>query len=355
MAVTGRTARIGAAMALALLLGGPGSVAAQDHAQMYSAAALEADAQRLKGRFRQIHEVLLSGLKSQERAALANLRLEFPMPQEGDYALEFYAYDDGGVPVIAAPVMSLKAVEDLTLAHAFLHYNKNRYGGVGDPAAAIDLYFAMTRRADPAGLPGGAYPPILDALGIPADAYKNKAVGDLSLSFRNEAFAFVLAHEIGHVVLGHAHGHDPVPAEQSRAEEAAADAFAFDLLSRSGTPAVGAFLFFTAQAYSLPHRGRFATEDEWLTFMRERNGHPLTTDRLRAMAAYHASALAGARPGERAIWRDIAAGQEQVAAILDDRELQDCIAEIGETGDLAALKSPFGATDLLRRAQACRR
>ena len=107
---------------------------------------------------------------------------------------------------------------------------------------------------------------------------------------------------------------------------------------------------FLAQAYSLAHRGQFATEEEWIDFMRERNHHPLTTDRIRALARYHEGPLSKTRPTERAIWRDIAALQKSAADILDDRQQQDCIARIGETGDITRLKGPAGSAALLLRA-----
>lgn len=330
------------------------AAAAQDHSRMYPEAELAADATRLESRIQQIHTILKGYFRGSEKAALRKARIEFPTPQKDDYALEFYAYEDAGTHVVAMPVLSLKAVEDLTLAHAYLHYNKGRYGDLVDPAQAIDIYFAMTRRTDPSDFLRGEYPPILDALGIPKDAYKEKRVGDLAVRFRNEAYTFFLAHELGHVVLGHKSGYGELSTEAARKEEAAADAFAFELMARTSTPAVGPFFVFTAQAYSLAHRGQFGSDDEWFAFMRERNHHPLTPDRLRAMARYNAGALADSRPKERKTWEDIARLQMSVADALDDRELQTCMAEIGETGDPVQLKSPKGAAALLAEAKKCR-
>ena len=323
---------------------------AQDHSAMYAEAALSADAQRLEARVRTLYGLLTRFLTAKEKKALERVKLSFPPPEKGDYVLEFYTYQDGSRPVVAMPILSLKAVEDLTLAHAYLRYHKGPFGAVADPVAAIDIYFAMMRRKDPAEFANGRYPPILQALGIPLDAYKEKRVGDLATSLRNEAWFFMLAHELGHVIKGHGGGYAEIPAEQARREEADADAFAHELMARSSTPGVGAYFLFAAQAYSLAHRGQFKSEQEWIDFMRKRSFHPLTTERMRALAGFHEGPLAKKRPSERRTWREIAALQRSVADVLDDRQQQDCIAAIGETGDIAALKSGAGSTALLLKA-----
>lgn len=189
-------------------------------------------------------------LRSREQAGLANIRFKFPIPQTNDHVLNFYAGEIEGAAAVVLPLQSLKMVEDLTTAFACLYVNKSSFG-------ALDLYFAMLQRKTldsfrPAGTRG-----ILNAIGAPQNVPSDK----LSLSVCNEAFAFVLVHELGHLLFKHT-GLADITRAQARADEVQSDAFALDVLARSGTPPLGAALFFQAQIFSLPHRGEHKTTQD---------------------------------------------------------------------------------------------
>ena len=329
-----------AALAFAAVTILTGGAQAQDHSGLYGRAELETDAQRLATAARKIYELgIAPHLTAQEKQAIGDLQLAFPMPEPGDFALDFYAYNEDDAPVAVLPLLSLKTLEDVTTAYAWLHENGHTPGG-------IDLYFTMLRREDPSGLPGGRFPALLPALGIADDAWKEPGVDDLSLRLRNEAFAFVLLHELGHLVLDH-EDYFEITTEQARADEVAADRFALEVLGRTGTPALGAVLLFQAQAYSLPHRGQFETDKAWMDFLHERGTHPLTTDRLRAMSDYSMETMPRIRPQEAQIWGFIGLQLSEVATILDDRELQDCIVKAGEALTLEDLKKRDGPAEAL--------
>ncbi|MEM1419362.1 MAG: hypothetical protein AAGF51_01925 [Pseudomonadota bacterium] len=306
------------------------SASAQDHSRIYDKAALSADAERYKLRVTQIYELGVEPfLTDAEKQRIGEVELVFPMPEEGDYVLDFYAYEENGRGVVALPVLSLKALEDLTTAYAWIY--SNNYS-----LSTIDLYFAMLQHRPESGFAGGRYPPPLAALGVPADAYKFPPVDQLSLSLRNEAYAFALIHEIGHLFHDHPDFFD-VSAEEAQADEVEADAFALEVLSRTGTPPLGPTLFFQAQAYSLPNQGQFETEAAWLKYLAERANHPITTDRLRAMGAYLRQTLADKRGDERDIWAFIGTRMDDIAEVLDDVDLQTCIATLAKKADLDLL------------------
>src|SRR5205823_4006926 len=103
----------------------------------------------------------------------------------------------------------------------------------------VDEYLAMLRYKRAADFPGGTYPPPLTALGIPADAAQDPQAGPLALRFRNSAYAFIIAHELGHILAGHPSSIS-VTMEQSRANEAAADDFALRVLARDAEIPMGA-------------------------------------------------------------------------------------------------------------------
>lgn len=90
----------------------------------------------------------------------------------------------------------------------------------------------------------------------------NKQVDTLSLSLRNEAYAFIIAHELGHIRFRHKPLAEISPI-QAQKDEAKADRFALDLLERTQAPALGAVFFFQAQIFALMHRHEFALDAEW--------------------------------------------------------------------------------------------
>lgn len=315
-------------LALALSVMGSAFAHAIELAQMYPRAALEADAQRLETAVRKIYTIgLAPTLTAAERDNLGELTFHFPMPAASDDPLNFYAYrgKDGHAHVVM-PILSLKALEDMTTAYAWVQVKGFRH-------STIDLYYAMLRHRPAAKFPGGRYPDVLTALGIPPKAYEQPGVDTLSLSLRNEAFAFILTHELGHVLFRHK-GYGEITKAQARADEEQSDRFALDVLARSATPPLGAVLYFQAQVYRFRHRGEFASQAAWDDYLMTVSTHPMTASRITAMAAYIAGPLAKKRGAERGVWVGIGQQLGKVALILRDPELQRCIAKV-------AAKAPF--------------
>ena len=263
--------------------------AAKDLSTVYPRSVLEKDRKRLETAVRKLFRIGLEpSLNAKEKKALSHVQFHFPYPRPKDYPLNFYAFAKDGRAVVVMPVLSLKMLEDLTTAYAWLHEN-------GYSLSTIDLYFAMLRHRAKADFPGRKYLPPLQALGIPANALDDPKVDANSLSFRNEAFAFILLHELGHVLFKHK-GYDEITKAQARADEVQSDRFALDVLGRTGTPPLGAVFFFQAQFYSLPHRGLFKSEAAWEKYMNKAATHPLTGDRLSELARYVDGTLAESRP-----------------------------------------------------------
>lgn len=326
--------------ALLIFVAGGAAARGPDHSAIYSRAELGRDGARLAKAVRKLDEIIRPYLTAREALALQGLEIDFPAPQPGDHILNFYAYGGFGERVVAMPILSLKALEDVTTAYAYLLVNAYHPG-------TIDLYFAMLQREDPSSFPGGRYPALSPALGIPEDAWRQPGVDALSLRLRNEALAFVYFHELAHIILDHGSEPEASPAE-TLAEEIAADALALDLLARTDTPALGASLLFQAYAFALPNRGRFDTDAAWLAFQRERATHPIPTARLRAFAAT-TGAMAARRPAEAEIWRFIGGGLRLTAETLSDPEMQICMNRVADRAPISALKlRRAGDADLFR-------
>jgi len=313
----------------------------QSFAAMYPPSEIARDGARLATAVRKIWTIgLQPALTRSERQRLGDVRFEFPAPRTDDPLMNYYAYRDRSGGVIVMPTLSLKALEDLTTAYAWLHTK-------GHSLSTIDLYYAMLRHRFVFDWPDGRYADILSALGVPKDAYKLPGVDTMSLALRNEAFAFIIAHEAGHLLYRHKPYRD-ITTAQARADELQSDRFALDLLVRTNTPPMGAALFFQAQAYHMPHRGEFDSHDDWAAYLKTVSTHPLSTARIDNIANTTATDFARRRPSEAATWRFIGNGFRKIAAILEDVDIQRCIkktATAATATDLSPTKTTVGLAD----------
>jgi Peptidase U49 len=319
-----------------------------DSPPLYSDVVLISQKARFDGRVHELYKILTTVLSVGEQRALARVAVDLPLRAPSGNPLDFFAYGTGDGPRIAMPVQSLLFVEDLCTAYAWLQQN-------GYSLETVDEYLTMLKYREAAAFPDGRYPPPLVVLGIPADAASDPAVNNLALRLRNSAYAFILAHELGHIVLNH-RGYSGITMEQARANEAAADQFALDALQRTATIPMGAVLFFQAQAYAMPNLGQFRaagkSSQEWENAVRKNMTHPLTADRITAIAVnLDVAAASWPRPTEQPILRSIAIKLAQIAEILEDVDLQQCIAIAAARADPQALqpRRPGGTYEFLRR------
>jgi len=315
-----------------LLAIGFGQPARADLSGMYERATLEAEAKRLSTSVRKIYELgLLPTLTKAERDGLGEVIFQFPLPEPNDDPLNFYAFrDDKGAGVVVMPVLSLKALEDMATAYAWVQVRGLRL-------STIDLYYAMLRHRPADRFPGGRYLDVLTALEIPKTATEDPRVDRLSLSLRNEAYAFIMAHELGHVLFRHK-GYGEISKAQARVDEEQSDRFALDVLARSSTPPLGAVFYFQAQVYRFRHRGEFATNAAWDDYLMTASTHPMTVDRLMAMAKQIGGPLAQSRKTERGLWQDIGRQLGRVGDILRAPALQACIAKVAAEAPFDVLK-----------------
>jgi hypothetical protein len=243
--------------------------------------------------------------------------------------------------VVVAPAFSLLFVEDLCTAYAWLYKQ-------GYSLETIDEYLAMLRYKGAADFPQGRYPPPLVALGVPASAAEDPDVNSMALRFRNSAYAFIFAHELGHVLAGHPNG---VTMEQSRANETAADDFALRVLAVDAAIPMGAILFFQAQAYFMPSLGQFKarglSDQVWAMEMRTKMTHPLTAERLKALAAAIKREGQEQPRANRETWDFVALKLLKIADTLADVDLQHCMS-------VAAIRAPVSELMPQRTSSASR-
>jgi hypothetical protein len=317
----------------ALLLLAAGSASAQSVAGLYPEEILAGDRPRFEQRLGQIYQHgLWDFLDGLEKQALADVGLRFPLVGANRNPFDFYAGPERGRPTIWLPVLSLKVIEDLSVAWAW----RQLHGYSLEP---FDEYVAILKYRAPADFAGGRYPDPLSALGVPAEIWKQEPdVDDLSLRLRNSAWAFILAHEMGHLRYGHP-GNAAVDPKTSQRHEAEADQFALDLLSRSKTIPMGAVLWFQATVGYFLNRADFETEAAFLHWQQQEATHPVNAERLQSLAlALDRAAGDSLDPAHAEVLRFIGTRLATIADTLAEPDMQRLIARRAVQGDPDDLK-----------------
>ncbi len=283
-----------------------------------------------------VHDLLMQRLTPEELAPLEGLRLELPLidPQARyQTPLSFYAISSP--PQIVVPILSVKFLDDLSIASAWLEEN-------GFSQETILDYAALLKYSNGDRFAGGRFPDPLTALQIPDNALDDPRVDDLSQKILKSSLVWVLAHELGHVCYGH-QGYSGITMESAQQHEADADAFATEMFRRIGTYPGGMALLFLVFSRLSPNRGDFATEEAWRDYMTHQTTHPISRARLRAIAEDLRSdphGFAGAEPDQAAAAQAVLyiAGEiENIVEKLDDPDLQRLLRARAAATDLEAL------------------
>ncbi|QRN95725.1 hypothetical protein JRI60_42860 [Archangium violaceum] len=225
--------------------------------------------------------------------------LAFPLYGEEEARMNpLSVYAHYGRREIVYPVLSLKFLEDLCTAYAWLQLN-------GYGVETVSEYTAILRYKEE---PPGGFPPPLQALGIPADARADSRVDELARAHFVTARLFILLHEMNHLMQQRAHGLSAPSIEK----EKKADRFAITVMQRADLPPIGVLVFFMVDAH-------------WSSYpQNEKATHPLTGERVRALAD------AVEDPDLKKLFQDL-------GSLLDDRDIRTGFVSSGQTGDLAAL------------------
>ena len=88
---------------------------------------------------------------------------------------------------------------------------------------------------------------------------------------------------------------------EARTDEVQSDRFALKVLARSATPPMGAVFNLQAQVYRFRYRGEFPANKARADYIMPVATHPMTIDRIKAMARNISCQLAAKRGGEEDI------------------------------------------------------
>lgn len=146
---------------------------------------------------------------------------------------------------VSYPVLNVQLIDDLSIATAYLYKNnKNK----------IDELNAYIRKINSlVNTPKSEKKDIspLYMLGIPKDIYNtDKYVDDVSQKLLKTAVAWNMAHNLGHMYLGHCHDQG-LDILEKQYNEIAADRFANEIMRRMGVPPIGLFVYFNFQTLYL--------------------------------------------------------------------------------------------------------
>jgi hypothetical protein len=279
-----------------------------DVSSLYDAQTL----QYWRGRYRTsttkiFEQVIRPALHRAEAERLAGVAIEYPLPHEEqtkDNPLLFYVPPDFSRVVM--PVLSLKFLDDLCTAYAWLQVN-------GYAIDTISEYTAMLMYKN---FGGRALPVPLTALQIPRDALSDKRVDELALGHFVTARTFLVLHELGHIY----HARLPRTLAESRQNEEAADAFAVEVMARTPLPPLGALVFFLADA-------------SWAEYPPKPRTHPLTGSRLRALAL-------------RMQDRELAASIRELGELVDSPEARAATVITARGTDVTTLQPRKGHLQL---------
>lgn len=219
--------------------------------------------------------VILRYLTGEERQILGNVNIEFPLRGEKKDLFEFYA---SGYTV-TMPILSLRFLGDISLAYLWLEVN-------GYSVSTVPQYIGMIKYKTADQFRGNCYPKPLDALQIPENARDDPKVIEIysrTHPVGTMAVIFILCHELGHIYHSHP-GYDSVSREEARENEAEADRFAVEIMSRIGISPGGAAFFFSSLLRWEKHRSDCGTDEEWEDHLNQSSTHPLTVHRIRDLA-----------------------------------------------------------------------
>ena len=253
-------------------------VNAQNVSDMYSDDTLRYWQPRYAENFRwNFENAVLPKLDAAERRSLAGVQFRFPLKAGREAGLlAFYSQPHADPPIVSMPVLSIKFFDDLCVATAWLEENGYQFGTVTD-------YVAMLKYLEPDSFPGGKYLPPLEALQIPADAFDNARVDSLSQKLMKSGLLWVFIHELAHVRYEH-QSYDNTSAAQAQQQEIEADRFATEIMRRISVAPIGIAHFFTVATALWPNRADFTSDAAWQIYL-EKTTHPLTTERMRTLAA----------------------------------------------------------------------
>ncbi len=323
-----RLVRVAALLAAAMI---SASLPAQDIGRLYTQSELASAGSRYAPNLRGLwEEDFLSRLTPAERERAGAVALLLPLVGAQRTPMDFYANPQGRQ--VFLPIASVKFLDDMSIAIA--HYERRGcgMGTISDYVGAL-----RERPAEFAGSPR-------EALGVPANALQDSFVDDVSQKLLKSTVYFVVAHEYAHVMYRH-RGYKTITAQEAQEQETAADAFALEVMRRIAVPPLSMAHFFMLVSRLESSPADFDTPDQYEAYLRQRASHPVSAQRILAVAETvqsNAASYARLQPNPAA-WTQrlvLTAGElRTIGQTLDDRAMRRFMTYRARTVDAASLRA----------------
>ncbi|QPH53758.1 hypothetical protein [Pontivivens ytuae] len=239
-------------------------------------------------------EDILGNLPREMRPRAAGVTLDFPL--EGPSPLSFYAAP--ATQTISMPLTSIRFFDDVATLFAWFEARGC------EPGFIQSYLWGLLREGRP-------YPAPLEAFAIDREtALADPFAGDVSGKILSSGIQFILAHELGHLLLDHEAG---MEGAASQAQEREADAFALDHFARLGGAPMGVFWYYMAAWWQDP-----------VTEGRAASTHPVSPERIDALAWRLGKSPMDFAHGEAdpareaAFVREIAGMLDELSGLIDD-------------------------------------
>jgi hypothetical protein len=264
-----------AELIMILALGAVGSAHAKDVSSMYSGEVLSASQMTYRENVEwNWTNVLKAKLTSYERKRLDRVSIQLPLLGEGaSRGNPFAIYQSGRGPgrAIVLPIMTLRFLDDLTIATAWLGANKYSL-------ESLTTYVAYLKHASAESFAGGRFPQPLIVMGVTREkALADPKVDDVAQKLFKSLIVWLLAHELGHVL----YADDLIKSNglQEMAEQEA-DVFAMELMRRIGVAPFGIAGYFNLLSQWQPLQAEFPSKAHWIEYRLTKGVHPVSEPRL---------------------------------------------------------------------------
>lgn len=254
--------RLAIAIGAIVLLTIPGQSLGKDVSSMYAEEVLRSWKKRYPSNVSwNLENIIKPVLTSQEREALQEVQLDYPLIGQVGDPFEYYV-KVGKKRSIVIPIFSVKFLDDLSTATAWLALN-------GHTIKTLPEYVAMLKYREANKFPTGRYPPPLKALHIPDNALDNPLVDELAQKLLKSTVVYLLCRQLGFIYLAGPSVHMKGLKGSWRERMHLAiesDTFALELTRRMGIPPLGLILYLSAQTYWTPNRSDFSDEEAYLKY-----------------------------------------------------------------------------------------
>lgn len=291
-----------------------------DWSSLYDTAQLEKQRPRLQQDLNTvIAQEIQPFLTLEQSHAFFKIGLDLPVNTAPDpNPLDFFSAREGRIVV---PLLTVAFVEDMAEAYAWLWANHFS-------SRTVDEYLGMLREHAPGDFANHRYPNPLVALHIPAEAMNDPAVASMAQRVRGTTLAFVLLHQFGHLSYVSSAEEAASKHDQAGWAEKRADLVALEVMKKNSETPAGLLMLIHGMMY-LPSSAP--------------KNHPLTDDRLKAMADYldgRVREFSAGRPDQqlaRIAIQSLAGHIRQAARFLEDGPGQQLWAEQGRKTTIADL------------------